>query len=84
MSSDAKPTGPMTMAELLALPTTVGLETAARALGIGRSTAFGLVAKDEFPVPARRIGKCWRVSTAHLLAYLGVDVFGTLNSTLPE
>lgn len=40
----------LTRAELLALPVTVDVPTAARALGLGRSTAYELARRDEFPV----------------------------------
>jgi hypothetical protein len=41
--------GGMTRAELLDLPVTVSIATAARALGLGRSTAYELARRDEFP-----------------------------------
>ena len=39
----------LTRAELLALPVTVDVPTAARALGLGRSTAYELARRDESP-----------------------------------
>jgi hypothetical protein len=40
--------GGMTRAELLALPVTVDVGTAARALGLGRSTGYELARRGEF------------------------------------
>jgi hypothetical protein len=59
--------------ELRALPTAVGLETAANALGISRTKAYRLAKYDEFPVPVLRLGNSYRVPTAPLLKFLGVD-----------
>jgi hypothetical protein len=63
----------MTRDELLALPVTVGIETAGRALGIGRANAYALAKRDEFPVPVLRIGCRYRVVTAELHRVLGLD-----------
>jgi len=49
------------------LPTTVGIEEAARYLGIGRTTAYALAAEGELPVPVLRIGRSYRIPTAPLL-----------------
>jgi hypothetical protein len=62
----------MSREELLALPAVVNLVTAARALGIGRTRAFELVRRGEFPVPVLRVGVTYRVPTAPLLRLLGV------------
>lgn len=58
--------------ELLALPVAVDVETAGRALGIGRTKAFRLAKADAFPVPVLRLGNRYRVPTAPLLALLGI------------
>jgi hypothetical protein len=63
---------PMTRDELLALPAVIDLATAARALSIGRTRAFELVRRGEFPVPVLRVGVTYRVPTAPLLQLLGV------------
>nr|WP_043669874.1 helix-turn-helix domain-containing protein [Streptomyces xylophagus] len=63
----------MTRAELLELPVAIDLVTAARALGIGRTRAFELIRRGEFPVPAVRVGATWRVPTAPLLQLLGLS-----------
>ncbi|GGU96105.1 hypothetical protein GCM10010182_10860 [Actinomadura cremea] len=40
---------PMTREELAALPTTTTIETAARALGLGRTRAYQLARENRFP-----------------------------------
>jgi excisionase family DNA binding protein len=64
----------MTRAELLALPVSVDLTTAARALGLGRSTAYELARRREFPCRVLRVGSSYRVPTADLLRSLGVSL----------
>jgi excisionase family DNA binding protein len=66
----------MTRAELFALPVTVSVGTAARALGLGRSTAYELVRCGEFPCPVLWIGGSYRVPTAGLLRVLGIKSGG--------
>ena len=62
----------MTRDEVLALPVAFPLyPTAARAFGIGRTVAYQLAARDEFPCRVRRVGNCWRVTRADLLRALG-------------
>lgn len=63
----------MTLAELLAMPVTVDIATAARALGLGRSTAYELARRNEFPCRVVRVGSSYRVPTAELLRLLGVQ-----------
>jgi len=63
----------LTRAELLALPVTVDVPTAARALGLGRSTAYELARRDEFPCRVLRVGSSYRVPTADLMRVLGVE-----------
>jgi hypothetical protein len=58
--------------ELLALPTTVDVPTAARALNIGRTLAYQLARAGQFPVPVLRLGSRYRVVTSGLLVALGV------------
>jgi hypothetical protein len=59
--------------ELLALPVTVDLVTAAKALNIGRTLAYQLARTREFPVPVLRLGTKYRVVTSGLLAALGLE-----------
>lgn len=63
-----------TIDEIKAWPATVDLVTAARPLGIGRTKAHEMARRGTFPVRLLRLGNRYRVSTAVLLAFLGVDV----------
>ena len=63
----------LTRAELLTLPVTVDVTTAARALGLGRSTAYDLARRGEFPCRVLRIGSSYRIPTADLLRVLGIE-----------
>jgi len=62
----------MTRSELLALPVAVDLTTAARALGLGRSTAYELARRRKFPCRVLHVGSSYRVPTADLLRVLGI------------
>ena len=62
---------PVTIALLRATPT-VDLMTAARALGLGRTKAYELAKRDQFPCRVIRIGDTYRIPTAGLLELLGV------------
>ncbi|MEU3973383.1 DNA-binding protein [Streptomyces bacillaris] len=63
----------MGLEELLALPATVNITTAGRALGIGRDKAYELVRRDAFPVRTLPLGGTVRVPTAELWRVLGVE-----------
>ncbi|WP_405087758.1 helix-turn-helix domain-containing protein [Microbispora sp. NBC_01389] len=63
----------ITLRDLQDLPPTLDLMTAARILGIGRTKAYELAKKDEFPVRTLRIGDLYRVSTPDLLRLLNGD-----------
>ena len=63
----------LTRAQLLALPVTVDVPTAALALGLGRSTAYDLARRGKFPCRILRIGSSYRVPTADLLRVLGIE-----------
>lgn len=52
---------------------TVDLMTAARALGLGRTKAYQLARRDEFPCRVIRIGEAYRIPTPGLLELLGVS-----------
>jgi hypothetical protein len=63
----------MTIEELLALPVSFGLRTAARALGIGQSTAYEMAAAGTFPCPVLRVGNRYLVTRPNLFQALGLD-----------
>lgn len=63
----------MTIDELLALPVSVDLTTAARAFGLGRTKAFELASRDEFPCRVLRVGKKYRVPRSAIFEALGID-----------
>ena len=63
----------MTLSELLTMPVTVNIATAARALGLGRSTGYELARRGEFPCRVLRVGSSYRVPTAELLRLLGIE-----------
>ena len=64
----------MTLGELLALPLMVDIGTAARALGLSRSTGYDLARRDEFPCRVLHVGSSYRVPTVELLRVLGIDL----------
>ncbi|NEA23135.1 helix-turn-helix domain-containing protein [Actinomadura bangladeshensis] len=64
----------MSQDELLALPTTVSVETAARAIGLGRTRAYELARRGQFPCKVVRIGASYRVVTADLRRLLGIEL----------
>ena len=64
----------MTLAELLAMPVMVNVDTAARALGFSRSTGYELARRGEFPCRVLHVGSSYRVPTAELLRVLGIDL----------
>jgi excisionase family DNA binding protein len=63
----------LSRAELLALPVTVDVPTAARALGLGRSTGYELARRGAFPCRVLRVGSSYRVPTADLMRVLGIE-----------
>jgi len=62
----------LSLDDLRGLPAVVDLLTAARAFGLGRTRAYELAARGEFPCRVLRIGGTYRVPTADLLAVLGL------------
>lgn len=81
-SGDGKATNGMALAELLELPVMISIETAARALGLGRSTGYELARRGAFPCRVLHVGSSYRVPTAELLRVLGIDP-GALYRTPP-
>lgn len=73
----------MGLEELLGLPATVNVVTAARALGIGRNKAYALISSGEFPVETLTLGNQVRVPTAELWKILGVERGDPLGSVAP-
>ncbi|ORT58606.1 DNA-binding protein [Streptomyces sp. CB03238] len=63
----------MGLEELLALPATVNVTTAARALGISRDKAYALIRSGSFPVRTLPLGSTVRVPTAELWKVLAVE-----------
>lgn len=63
----------MSVDELLALPVSIDLTTAAKAFGIGRTKAYELAQNGQFPCRVIRVGLKYRVPRSALLAALGVD-----------
>ncbi len=62
----------MYQAELLALPVTVDLMTAARAFGLGRTAAYSLAKSAGFPCRVFRVGGRYVVARGDLLRSLGI------------
>ena len=63
----------MNLDEVRHLPPVVGLDTAAQVLGMSYASAYRLLRQDKFPVPVLKLGKRYRVRTAHLMEWVGVD-----------
>ncbi|MFE5566614.1 helix-turn-helix transcriptional regulator [Amycolatopsis japonica] len=59
--------------QLWSLGVTTDLMTAARVLGIGRTTAYRLAREGTFPVPVKRVGRNYRVVVARLEEFLELD-----------
>ncbi|OEV30449.1 hypothetical protein AN219_10635 [Streptomyces nanshensis] len=64
----------MSQGEVLELPATVDLETANRALGLGRSKGYELARRGRYPCRVLRLGNAYRVVTADLRSLLGLAV----------
>jgi excisionase family DNA binding protein len=67
----------LTMREIRGLPATVDVPTAARVLGISRSTAYEWIRTGEFPGRVISVRKRHRVVTASLIAVLEGETAGT-------
>jgi hypothetical protein len=72
---------PVTISQLRATPM-VDLMTAAAALGLGRTKAYELARRQQFPCRVIRIGETYRVPTAGLLQLLGVAAEESRASTV--
>jgi len=71
---------PVTISQLRT-SATVDLMTAARALGLGRTKAYELARREQFPCRVIRIGETYRIPTAGLLELLGVTAEEPRSST---
>ena len=63
---------PVSIRDLLEFPPLLDLLTAARVLGIGRTTAYTLVRSGRFPCRVIRVGSTYRVPTAELHRLVGL------------
>ncbi|MGW4690922.1 DNA-binding protein [Kitasatospora cineracea] len=63
----------MTLQEVLGLPVTINVVTAARALGTGPNTAYEAIRNGNFPLDVITVGGSRRVLTASLWKLLGVE-----------
>lgn len=63
----------MTEEELRRLPPLLTVPVAARVLGVGRTVAYELVRRGEWPTPVIRVGHQIRVPRAPLIALLGLS-----------
>lgn len=63
----------MSREELIDLPPLISVERACRVLGLSRGFGYNLLREGKFPVPAHRVGRLYKVPTAPLLRYLGVE-----------
>jgi predicted DNA-binding transcriptional regulator AlpA len=61
------------IAQLRSGPPSLDLLTAAAVLGIGRTRAYELARRGEFPVRVFRIGTSYRVPVTALLELLGIS-----------
>jgi hypothetical protein len=66
------PMSPRVTISQLRSTATVDLMTAAQALGLGRTKAYELARRNEFPCKVLRIGENYRIPTPGLLELLGV------------
>jgi excisionase family DNA binding protein len=63
----------MTRDELLGLPSTIDVPTAARALGIGSNKAYELIRAGKFPVRPLVLGRQIRIPSEALRIALGYE-----------
>ncbi|WP_439663859.1 DNA-binding protein [Lentzea sp. HUAS TT2] len=64
---------PLTVAEVIALPAVVDIVLAGRAFGLGRTSAYALARRGEFPCRVVRVGSAYRVPAAELRRELGLE-----------
>lgn len=64
---------PVRLDQAGALPLWVDPARAGRLLGMSRTVVYALLDADDFPVPAYKVGRQWRIPTAGILAHLGLQ-----------
>ena len=74
----------MTRGELDALPPVLDVPTAAKVLGIGRSLAYDLVRRGDWPTHVLHVGKFIKISSAPLPALLSEQPEVTLHADFGE
>lgn len=67
-------TAPWTPVRIRALGAVTDIATAGAVLGLSRSTAYDLAARDEFPVAVLHVGSRYRVPVAALLSALHIPL----------
>ncbi|MFG2143611.1 DNA-binding protein [Streptomyces sp. NPDC048696] len=65
--------GGMTLEEVLALPVSVSVSTAAKAFGIGPDKAYGLIKAGAFPAKTIPVGDTLKVATVTIWRALGIE-----------
>ncbi|MEU5195222.1 hypothetical protein AB0G86_14370 [Streptomyces scabiei] len=70
----------MSEAEVLALPVSVPLELANRALGLGRTRGYQRAKNGTYPIEVLRHGVAYRCRRSDILRYLGLTVAATTKS----
>lgn len=73
MTRDRRDPQVWTPAAVRRLGMTTDVETAAHVLGIGRTLAYELVKRDQFPVRLLRLGRRVLIPVSDLMAYLGQE-----------
>ncbi|MEY9839672.1 hypothetical protein [Streptacidiphilus sp. EB103A] len=63
----------MSEAEVIALPVSIPLEFANRAIGLGRTLGYAMAKRGEYPIPVIRLANAYRCRRADLLEYLGIQ-----------
>ena len=63
----------MAPAEVMDLPVMVPLDTANRALCVGRTLGYQMAKTGNYPVRVHRLGNQYRVARADLLRFLGIE-----------
>ncbi|MBO2448680.1 helix-turn-helix domain-containing protein [Actinomadura barringtoniae] len=75
---------PVSLAQVADLPPALDLLAAARILGMGRTKAYELAKRGEFPCRVIRVGGSYVVPTVELLALLGIHVNAVPRQRKPE